>query len=220
VQRGGPYQGGLAALYGVKAETWAVWQAAQILAPRWFYIDNAYWSRGDFYRVTEGAIQHSGLGPGDPARWRRHNLTFKEWRARGDHILVCDQSDAFLKLSCGLDPMAWRRFVRCQISKFTDRPILWRSKTCPRYLNDDLRKCWAVVTYTSNCAIDALLAGVPVFVLGPSAARPMGQNDLSLIEQPLYSDNREEWASVLAANQWTLDEMRSGQAWSALNGIG
>jgi hypothetical protein len=224
-QRGGVYHGGAAALYGVKSETYGIWQAIRLSRARWFYLDNAYFGRGRFYRVTEGAIQHSGLGDiasdtvAQP-RWQRHGLRFKDWRRIGDHILVCDQSDAFLKLVGGVDPMAWRRQVRATIGLNSDRPLVWRSKGSKRALSDDLRKCWAVVTYTSNCAIDALLAGVPIFVLGPSAARPMGQNDLSLIEQPLYPDNREEWAAVLAANQWTLEEMRSGQAWSALNGIG
>jgi hypothetical protein len=65
--------------------------------------------------------------------------------------------------------------------------------------------------------VDALLAGVPVFCTAPCAAQTMGHTDPALIETPLYPDDRERWARVLAANQWTLDEMRDGACWHDLN---
>ncbi|MEQ8504625.1 MAG: hypothetical protein RIB80_04815 [Rhodospirillales bacterium] len=73
-----------------------------------------------------------------------------------------------------------------------------------------------MVTWTSNAAVDALLAGVPVFCTGDCAASVMGRSDPINIEYPYYPDNRYEWAATLAANQWTLDEIASGMMWAAL----
>ncbi|MDW3204578.1 MAG: hypothetical protein R8L07_03465 [Alphaproteobacteria bacterium] len=218
IQRGGPWRGGVAAFYGVKAETEAAWKAARDSAADWFYIDNAYFGRGSYFRITRNAIQHDGRGTADPARFLAHGLTIQEWRRRGDHILVCLQSDNFMMRTCGIDPASWRRGVATALAAHTDRPIVWREKDTARPLRDDFRRCWAVVTHTSNVAVEALLAGIPVFLTGPSAARAMGSGDLSRIEDPPMPDGRPAWAAVLAANQWSLPEIRSGRAWAALQG--
>jgi len=80
----------------------------------------------------------------------------------------------------------------------------------------DLIDCWAVVAHSSNVAVDALLLGVPVFVTDRCGARRCADTDLSHIESPRMPDDREEWAATLAAQQWTLEEMRSGLAWRML----
>ena len=77
-----------------------------------------------------------------------------------------------------------------------------QDKTAP--LAVDLKDCHAVVVHSSNVAVDALLAGVPVFCTVPCAAYRMGYADLSKIESPLYPDDREQWAWNLADQQWTL----------------
>jgi hypothetical protein len=74
------------------------------------------------------------------------------------------------------------------------------------------------VCWTSNAAVDAVLAGVPVFCTSPCAAYRMGHADLSKIETPHFPPDREQWAWSLAANQWTLREMASGQCWRELMG--
>ena len=58
----------------------------------------------------------------------------------------------------------------------------------------DLEKAHCVVTFNSNVAVEALLAGTPVFVGPHSAALPMGRSvtDLGDIENPAYPDGREE----------------------------
>jgi UDP:flavonoid glycosyltransferase YjiC (YdhE family) len=73
---------------------------------------------------------------------------------------------------------------------------------------EDLAEAFCVVTHSSNTAVEAILAGVPAFVLGQSAAQPFACNDLKMIEAPF----------VLADNQWTLKEIREGKAWADLNG--
>jgi hypothetical protein len=63
------------------------------------------------------------------------------------------------------------------------------------------------------------LLGVPVFTLAPSAAGPVGLQDLTQIETPYYPDQDKlyAWASSLAYSQFHIDEMKSGKVWKILN---
>ena len=67
----------------------------------------------------------------------------------------------------------------------------------------------------------ACMAGNPDVVLADSsAAGSLASSDLSRIEKPIRSEDRLHWAANLAANQWTLDEMRSGQMWAEMHEAG
>jgi hypothetical protein len=78
-------------------------------------------------------------------------------------------------------------------------------------LADDLRNCWALVTHSSNVAVDAVLMGIPVFVAPTCPAAPVGNLDLAKLETPDMPD-RARWFDSLMAQQFTVDEMRSGLA--------
>jgi DNA modification methylase len=50
---------------------------------------------------------------------------------------------------------------------------------------DALKDVWAVVTFNSNAATEAVMYGIPTFTLAPcNAARPVTSQDLSQIETP------------------------------------
>lgn len=105
----------------------------------------------------------------------------------------------------------------------TDRPIRvrWKPRSDDRRLRplaDDLKDCWAVVTFVSNSAVMAALAGVPVFCTAPCAGLTVGSGDLSRIEVPVTPDGRDRWAARLANRQWTLDEMSAGALWNEIGG--
>ena len=76
-------------------------------------------------------------------------------------------------------------------------------------------KAHALVTHSSNVAIEAACLGTPVFVAPTSAAAPVGRVDLADIEMPIYPD-REPWLAHLAYNQFSFEEIRSGEAWRML----
>ena len=170
----------------------------------------------------------------DPSLGEQVNLTTGESRLR--NILITCQS-GWWYIQHGTTLQAWLDRVIAEIRESTDRPIKVRLKPKAKYLHEpntllevdwgepnsvpfeeDLAEAFCIVTHSSNTAVEAILAGVPAFVLGQSAAQPFAGNDLKMIEAPLtgYGD-RWNWAGVLADNQWTPKEIREGKAWSDLN---
>ena len=110
----------------------------------------------------------------------------------------------------------WLATVVAEIQRFTDRPIVIRTKDqALGPLSETLRDAWAVVAFNSNVAVEAIAAGVPCFALGPSAATLMSPGPLSEIERPRYP-SREQWLHTLAYKQWTLAEIGRGEHWEHL----
>ena len=211
---------GLAAFYGVQSDTLRAFNAARARGG-FYYIDNAYAGTG--FRITRDRLQHSGIGEGDRERFRRLGVPIKPWRKSGSHVLVCPPGDYFMSMT-GQPWTAdeWLARTLDTLTASTDRPIRVRHKPAVKRgfapLAADLADCWALVTHMSATAIEAVLSGVPAFVSRHSAAAPVSATDLTTIETPRADGDREAWAAVLAANQWSIDEIRNGIAWERLNG--
>lgn len=78
-------------------------------------------------------------------------------------------------------------------------------------LADALASAQHVVTFNSNAAVDAVLAGVPATVCDVgSMAWPVASHG---IDEPPVRPDRGRWAAELAWKQWTAEEMRSGDCW-------
>lgn len=83
-------------------------------------------------------------------------------------------------------------------------------------LADDLRHAWAAVVLTSNAAVEAVVAGVPVFAADDACvARPVSCGPLAGLARPRPPDAT-QWARDLAYAQWNPEEMRSGECWAHL----
>ncbi len=209
------------------------------------YVDLGYWQRRmqnrleGFHKVSVDARhpvayyrrpQHPcGRGP---AFTLPNNV-----RGPDSHILVAGMS-AKGALAEGYAPYAWETEIVREIRKYTNRKIVFRPKpsddgkplipdsilSVPKTeIGFDLRNCWALVTHHSNAAIDAILAGVPVFCWG-GVGYEFARQDLSLIESP--DPGFPSWAAVRAwlddigHTQFTVVEMRSGVAWRHLKSEG
>lgn len=71
------------------------------------------------------------------------------------------------------------------------------------------------VTYNSNSAVNAVLAGVPMVVCDEgSMAWEVAAHSLGSVPREV---DRSDWAARLAWKQWTIDEMRSGQCWDRVS---
>lgn len=85
-------------------------------------------------------------------------------------------------------------------------------------LAHDLRDCWCVVTWSSNAATEALLAGLPAIVCGPAhILAAVCNRHLEDAVEPVRR-LREPAFERLAWSQWTLDEIASGEPFARLAG--
>ena len=119
----------------------------------------------------------------------------------------------------------WIESTTQEIAKYTDRPIIIREKQ-NRHIrtNDDTmemalsRDVHCMVTYNSIAAVESLILGKPVFTMGPNAAEPLSNTDLSRIENPMIPtvDRIREFCCNLAYGQFTPEEMINGTAWRIL----
>lgn len=174
----------------------------------------------------------------DPSRWqkisRNLNLSLKDYRTTGNHILICLQRSG--GWSMGQSSVAdWANTVIAQIQTASDRPIVIRAhpgdKSQTEYLPkinwsnrvklstnpnlvDDLQNCWAAVNHNSSPVVGAAIEGVPIFVTDParSQCRDIASTDLAQIENPLMPD-RQQWVERLSMSHWNFDELRSGECW-------
>ena len=206
------------ALFGT-ALAWNQINSARADGRDWYYGDHAFLGkRGVHYRISRNEFQYTGTATaGGWTRFQNLHLSVKPWRKTGKNVLVCPAPAVHAALM-GFDGKALEREMMTTLAAHTDRPLVLRYKaTATTPIEDALNDAWAVVTYHSNVAIQALMTGVPVFVMCPWAAtRRMAKSDLTEIESPYYPEDREPFLSSLASHQWTMTEISQGLAWRAL----
>lgn len=184
----------------------------------YYYIDHAYFHRGHgkTYRIARNGYEAGAIRRCPPDRWNALGLSIQPWRKEGREIIVCPPTEFFMQAHGCPD---WLQTTLASLEALTDRPIIVREK--PKAgediipLEKMLETAHALVTHSSNVAIEAVCLGTPVFVAPSSAAASIGQVDLRDIERPVYAD-REPWLAHLAYNQFSFDEIRSGAAWKML----
>lgn len=170
-------------------------------------------------------MQHSTIMDVPDDRWQRlvkfnPDLEYRGWRRTGSKILVVLSTEKPF-LYYGQDKDAWLKKVVKTLEKHTDREIVFREKasrgertnaTIYDALNDDV---YALVTYNSVAAVEAIQAGIPAFALAPTAADPVGNKDLKMIENPNMPDESviQQWLNSIAYSQFSLDEIITGHAW-------
>ena len=220
---------GPAAFYGVTPATAHLWRQAKAEGRDWYYIDNAYFHecRGKFYRATRNRLQHHGVGVSSGRRLAALDLEILPWRKSGKHVVIVPQSDEFMQVVAEwrtniYGHTRWGDAAIAALRRYSERELrvlVWNRDKAKWYqeLPPNFVDCWCLITYSSASAISALLAGVPAICTADDCiARPMVKADFDDIEYPLRPEGREQWAAVVADNQWTLDEMRSGLAWRML----
>jgi hypothetical protein len=123
----------------------------------------------------------------------------------------------------GITKDEWIQQTVATIKQYTDRPVVVRERAAKRIdriatdtlqaaLNDNV---YALVTFNSNAATEAIFHGIPAFTLAPAnAASPVALQDLSQIENPYYADQDKlyAWACHLAYGQVHVDELKNGFA--------
>jgi hypothetical protein len=194
--------------------------AAAVAAGRpYIYCDHAYFHRGHLrnYRVIVNGHATTALRRCPEDRSARLGVELKPWRKGGRHVLVCPPTDFFLKAhGCP----NWLENTLSTLRQVTDRPVRVRAKPVPGAagpsLEEDLAECHALVTHSSNIAVEAAVLGVPVYVEPSCAAVAVGLTDLRRIESPWRPDHRKLWLANLAYCQFSFDEVLGGQVLSTI----
>ena len=186
------------------------------------------WKPGAYFAATRNGLHAYGDRiqnlPGD--RWAKLGVKLLAWRKPDDKqfILVGHQHTPAYN---GADRQAYfMKTIELLKEYCPDREIVVRihprdrqrafvpkgTVISNRPLIEDLMGSWAVVTYDSNIAVDAVLFGVPVFTQGKTMADPIACHDLARIVDPPTPD-RQQWAHDLAWSQWNVVEQRAGLPW-------
>lgn len=186
-----------------------------------------------WHRIVKNNLQHLGPVEERPSdRWERlqkefPTLEWKGWKKNGRNILLVTPSEKPCKFY-GIELDTWLEDTIRTIKQFTDRPIIVRKKTKFRiervmtshiykqFIDDDI---FALVTYNSIAASEAIAFGIPAFTLAPNAASSLALNDLSKIENPYYPDSDlvHKWACYLSYGQFNNEELANGNAWRILS---
>lgn len=161
-------------------------------------------------------------------RFCQHH-SMSPWReSTGEYVLLMGQvpGDASLQ---GRNLMPWYEQTARQAQKAYGLPVVFRphpnaerkglrqnvpgTSRSSRELAHDLEKAHVAITYNSNSAVDAVLAGVPAVAVDQgSMAWPVVGHSVGEYAKP----DRAKWAKELAWKQWELDEISSGVALTAL----
>lgn len=152
-----------------------------------------------------------------PDRWNSLGIELKPWKHDGAYVetaLICDQHPGDQQAG----PLKWWEpiadgLIRSGVSNVRYRPHPLFTPDLPP-LNESLQEADLCVTWSSTCAVEAVIAGVPTITRSQgSVAWDITSHSL---DTPLYVGPREQWAYNLAYRQFTSDELKDGTAWEVL----
>lgn len=187
------------------------------------------WTAAGFDGLNGLADFHNKHSPSD--RWRawEHEVgPMLPWETR-DHgpVLVLGQvpGDASLR---GLDTARWCVDMAARLEAaglpvaIRWHPLAKGMPTKLKYpvlgkelpLKEAVRSSRYVVTFNSNSAVDAVMAGVPAVAIdrGSMAWGVTGRDPL--VQPP--TPDREQWVHDLMYTQWCREEIEAGDAWEHL----
>lgn len=211
--------------YGVTEANAVAWQTVKTdrKTRPYYYIDNSYFdaTRGAYYRVTKNAIQFQGPDyASDGKRWDALGYTLKPWRDPDQgHVILCPQSETYMRYTVGKRKLArlWLAQVIDMVeSAWPKREIrvrAWAAEKQMASLHDDLVGAGLLVTHSSAAAVEAVIEGVQVIL---DAGSPSALATLPPVIDNA-DDQRLKYLRALADNQWTLDEIKRGDAWRWIN---
>jgi hypothetical protein len=217
------------AFYGILRGTGDRMLDAERLNEDYLYCDHSYFAKsrvgpesdyfGGYFRIVPNGryyAPHMLQMPDD--RFQKLGIELKPWKKEGEYILVCPVSRHVAALE-GFNAQTWMNDVCATLHRCTDRRVVVKPKDSDVSLESVLGRAWALVTMDSNAAIDAAVAGVPVFCSVRCAAAEVGNIDLRQIESPKYPDRLQHFSN-LAYSQFTYEEITSGYAQHILSECG
>ena len=158
---------------------------------------------------------------------RHHGLRFLRWREEGSHVVLCGQVPWDAAVDC-LDYMKWLQDA-VEALRATSRRVVFRPHPKARLnpipgfdystepLQVDLQNAHCVIACNSNACVEAVIEGIPTISTDQgSMAWEVSSHSIEDLER-LEMPDREQWINDLAYSQWTIAEMKSGEAWAHLS---
>lgn len=207
-----------AAVFGILRGSDRVIRVCQRTGKNLFWIDHAYFCRMDpqhsgfsdnsCYRISLNHHQAIQFRRRPSDRWEKYldRVPVLPWRPIDDSLpyLFCPAAPDWVRWHGSAIPI-FEREMRSWVAPY---PIRLRGRDATVPLSQDLSSCRGVVAFSSNVAVDALLAGVPVFVSKESVCHEFSRlNHLN----PWRGD-RSMLLNHLAYSQFSVGEIRSGEA--------
>ncbi|MBI3315359.1 MAG: hypothetical protein HYZ87_00055 [Candidatus Omnitrophica bacterium] len=212
------------------------------------YFDKGYLRRGwgtenpeGYIRFVVNALHASDYFqefPRPSDRWRKLKVQLSPPKKKGQNIIFAGCTEKFATFH-NFNAVDYAKSVVDAIHKIINLPIIYRPKPGgrntlgynpvtnttlsgnDRTIDQELKNAYALVTFSSNAAIDALIAGVPAFVLGPGMAKPVSNTDLAMLKNPYFPSEKErnQFFYDLAYCQWNGREIEKGVVWEDLKNI-
>lgn len=204
-----------------------------------YYVDNGYIGnlekKKKWYRIVKNDVQHSKKivdVPGDRfakvvSERRYMAYAGKKLKGQDGPILLVTPSEKPCNYY-NIKRDEWVQQTLNEISKYTDRKVIIRDKGLrPDRIggNSIAAQCardniFALVTYQSMAALEAIHYGIPAFTLAPTCTQHLANKDLKDIENPKYPKETDVYALLkyLSYCQYTTSEMASGEAMRLIEG--
>lgn len=183
----------------------------------YIHIDHGYINHHHFdgyYRFslndTQARYKNIDL-PSDRAK--KLNVELVDWVDNDYGVVLIIPPTAAICIFYGIDVDKWLKNI---ITKIGSRPYKIREKTDYKPLSEDLKIAKCVITFNSNSALEATIAGIPAIVVSNhSVIRDWNNLTLNNIEdcyEKSINCDRNKLINFVAYHQFTLDEVEKGIA--------
>lgn len=180
-----------------------------------YWIEGAYVARDTYFRITKNRNQAQWKpGAGSERRFAKvfEDVKVRPWRPGGRRkIVFCIAAENMAEFDPNV--RAWEDDARDYLlSVHRLKDVVYRDRDAKTPLAQDLADAECLISYNSNAAVEALLEGVPVIVSEESVCHQFSRWNLL----NLWRGDRQPLWNLIAASQFTLEEMADGVAWECV----
>ena len=210
---------GVAVIVGMAEPQRALMRAAA----DWYHVDHGYFGRGAYYRVSHQALWTDGHGPPAHEKLERFGVRFSGRVNGGPELLVCTQTPGAYAFERSTQDRWLADTVRALRAVSNRHPVIRHKPIGHLRSQPPVHELFpfvhALVCHSSCAALEALAHGVPVVVTSTFPACLLA-TELDKVETPFLPtvDARRDLFARIAAQQWNVDEMASGECWGQLHG--
>lgn len=204
--------------YGVLRGTGRIYQDCEREGIDWWNIDKGFFRPGHFdgfYRIGYRHLQPLFIKERTehPSRWKRLGIPVSPWRRRAEGIVLVCPPEGICDFY-GIDQREWLRKTLDLIPDRMKEAVHVRYRTTQDRLSVDLDRARCVLTHSSNVAMEALIQGIPA-VAETGMVHSWNRMTFDRVGEDQEGFNRKALFVQAANAQFTLDEFRSGYAWTS-----